>query len=247
MINNKYIQKGKQQLAILIDPDKSKSEVKLVELLGKINGLNPNFIFIGGSTVDVSDFKKCISIIKQHSSIPVIIFPGSHLQVDEQADGILFLSLISGRNPDFLIGHQIEAAPFIKQSNIEVIPTAYMLIDGGKMSSVAYVSQTTPIPSDQNVIAKNTAMAGELMGMKCVFMDAGSGAINPVPASMIKTVNQNIKVPLIIGGGLKSIEDIQNAFNAGADVVVVGNKIESDIDFLLDLKNINFAKTIHPI
>lgn len=247
MIGYKYIQKGKQQLAILIDPDKSKSEDKLIELLRKINSLNPNFIFVGGSTVDVADFKKCISIIKQHSSIPIIIFPGSHLQVDEQADGILFLSLISGRNPDFLIGHQIEAAPFIKQSNIDVIPTAYMLIDGGKMSSVAYVSQTTPIPADQNVIAKNTAVAGELMGMKCVFMDAGSGAINPVPTSMIKIVNQNISVPLIIGGGLKSIEDIQNAFNAGADVVVIGNKIEEDINFLLDLKNINFAKTNYPI
>jgi putative glycerol-1-phosphate prenyltransferase len=243
---NTYIQKGKKQLAILIDPDKSNNEKQLINLINKINILNPNFIFVGGSTVDVKDFKNCIHTIKINTQIPVIIFPGSHLQVDEQADGILFLSLISGRNPDFLIGHQIQAAPVIKQSNICVIPTAYMLIDGGKMSSVAYVSQTTPIPADQNIIAKNTAVAGELMGMQCVFMDAGSGAKNPVSSTMIKTVSENINVPLIIGGGIKTIKDVKKAYQSGADVVVIGNKIEEDINFLLDLKNLNFASTNNP-
>jgi len=238
---NNYIQKGEKQLAILIDPDKSKSTTQLIELIKKVNILQPNFIFVGGSTVDAKDFRSCIRTIKKNTQIPVIIFPGSHLQVDEKADGILFLSLISGRNPDFLIGHQIQAAPVIKQSNISVIPTAYLLVDGGKMSSVAYVSQTTPIPADQNVIAKNTALAGELMGMQCVFMDAGSGAKNPVPPTMIKTVSDNITIPLIIGGGIKTIEDVNKAYQSGADVVVIGNKIEEDINFLLDLKNLNFT------
>jgi putative glycerol-1-phosphate prenyltransferase len=243
---NKYIQKGKKQLAILIDPDKSKSTIQLIELIKRVNILNPNFIFVGGSTVDAKDFKTCINTIKINTQIPIIIFPGSYLQVDEQADAILFLSLISGRNPDFLIGHQIQAVPLIKQSNISVIPTAYMLIDGGKMSSVAYVSQTTPIPADQNIIAKNTAMAGELMGMQCVFMDAGSGAKKPVSSLMIKIVSEHINVPLIIGGGIKSIEDVNYAYQSGADVVVIGNKIEEDIDFLLDLKNLNYTSTNNP-
>ncbi len=238
---NQYIQKGKKQLAVLIDPDKSKNEIQLIDLIKKINILKPNYIFVGGSTVDVVNFKNCIQIIKSNTKTPVIIFPGSHLQVDEQADAILFLSLISGRNPDFLVGHQIEAASRLKQSKIDIIPTAYLLIDGGKMSSVAYVSQTTPIPADQNIIAKNTALAGELMGMKCVFMDAGSGAINPVSPKMIKTVSQTINLPLIIGGGLKTINDIELAYKAGADVVVIGNKIEEDINFILDLKNLTFA------
>ncbi|HIP36619.1 MAG TPA: geranylgeranylglyceryl/heptaprenylglyceryl phosphate synthase [Crocinitomix sp.] len=240
---NQYIQKGKKQLAILIDPDKEKSETKLLQLIHKVNILNPSFIFIGGSTVDVDDFKQCIKIIKNNSSIPLIIFPGSHLQIDKNADAILFLSLISGRNPDFLISHQIEAAPIIKSSNLKAIPTAYMLIDGGKTSSVAYVSQTSPIPSDQYVIAKNTAMAGELLGMQTIFMDAGSGAITPVPPKMIQAVASSTSLPLIIGGGLTSLEDINKAYNAGADVVVIGNKIETDINFLLDLKNINFVNT----
>jgi putative glycerol-1-phosphate prenyltransferase len=237
-----YIHKNFKQLAVLIDPDKTKDGDKLIDLIHKINLLKPHFIFVGGSTVDVKDFKKCMALIKQHSNIPVIIFPGSHLQIDEQADGILFLSLISGRNPDFLIGHQIQAAPFIKQTGMQVIPTAYMLIDGGKTSSVAYVSQTSPIPADQNIIAKNTALAGEMMGMKCVFMDAGSGALNPVPQNMIQTVKAGITIPLIVGGGLTTLEDITKAYKAGADVVVVGNKIEDDIDFLLDLKSLNLAK-----
>jgi len=237
LLNNKQ-----KQIAILIDPDKHNSESKLIDLIQKINLLNPAFIFIGGSTVNAVDFKFCFSILKQNTKIPLVIFPGSHVQIDEKADAILFLSLISGRNPDFLIGHQVESAHKLKQLDIEVIPTAYMLIDGGKNSSVAYVSQTSPIPSDQISIAVNTAIAGELMGMKTVFMDAGSGAITSVSLDMIKEVAQNICVPLIIGGGLKTIQDIENTLNAGANVAVIGNKIEENIDFLLDLMNLNQTK-----
>lgn len=233
---------GQKKLAILIDPDKNSSEATLISLIQKINLLNPCFIFIGGSTVDAIDFNTCISTIKKNCQIPIVIFPGSHVQINDKADAILFLSLISGRNPDFLIGHQVEAAPILKNLNLEVIPTAYMLIDGGKNSSVAYVSQTSPIPSDQLSIAINTAIAGELMGMQAIFMDAGSGALNPVSDKMIHSVKQNISIPLIIGGGLKSIEEVENALNAGADIAVIGNKIEENIDFLLDLMHIEYNK-----
>ena len=236
------LKNNQKQIAILIDPDKHSSEVKLLLLIKKINKLSPAFIFIGGSTVNVQDFKSCFSVLKENTTIPLVIFPGSHIQIDDKADAILFLSLISGRNPDFLIGHQVEAAHKIKQLDIEVIPTAYMLIDGGKNSSVAYVSQTSPIPSDQISIAINTAIAGELMGMKAVFMDAGSGAIDSISSEMINEVSRNISVPLIIGGGLKTIEDVENTLNAGATVAVIGNKIEENIDFLLDLMNLTFNK-----
>jgi len=235
---NQLLANGHKKIAILIDPDKNNSEDNLLPLIEKINSLNPALIFVGGSTVDGIDFKNCISILKANTNIPIVIFPGSHLQIDQQADAILFLSLISGRNPDFLIGHQVEAAPILKNLDLEVIPTAYMLIDGGKNSSVAYVSQTSPIPHDQNSIAINTAIAGELMGKKAVFMDAGSGAIQSVSQKMIADVKQNISVPLIIGGGLRSIEEVEAVLNAGADVAVIGNKIEESIDFLLDLMSI---------
>lgn len=236
------LKNNQKQIAILIDPDKHNSESKLLDLIQKINHLAPAFIFVGGSTVNAKDFKFCFSILKQNTTIPLVIFPGSHIQIDEKADAILFLSLISGRNPDFLIGHQIEAAHKIKQLDIEVIPTAYMLVDGGKNSSVAYVSQTSPIPADQISIAVNTAIAGELMGMKTVFMDAGSGAYNPISLHMINEVSKNITVPLIIGGGLKTIEDIENTLNAGADIAVIGNKIEENVDFLLDLMSITSSR-----
>lgn len=234
-ILNQFYSKGKK-LAILIDPEKSNSAVQLDPLLSKLKVLNPDFIFVGGSTVSEEEMDNCVSYLKANSTIPIIIFPGSYHQVHEKADGILFLSLISGRNPDYLIGHQIEAAPILKKMAIEVLPTGYILIDGNKNSSVAYVSQTTPIPNDQNSIAANTALAGEMLGLKSIFMDAGSGANVPVQAKMIREVKKNITVPLIIGGGIKSILEVETAFDAGADIVVIGNKIEEDIDFMLDLK-----------
>lgn len=225
----------RKKLAILVDPDKTNIEADIDKLLEKIELLRPAFIFIGGSTVDNEDFNRCITLFKSKTDIPVTIFPGSHHQIHPDADAILFLSLISGRNPDYLIGHQVESAHLLKRMEIEVIPTGYLLIDGGKNSSVSYVSQTTPIPSDQDNIAVKTAIAGELLGLNAIFLDAGSGAPNRVPDKMIRTVKNNIEIPLIIGGGMRSIEDVDAAFKSGADVVVVGNKIEEDIDFLLDL------------
>jgi len=232
---HEILRSDQKKLAVLIDPDKTNDFESLNALISKVSSLNPAFIFIGGSTVNTDDFKKSIDIIKKLTSIPVVIFPGDHNQIDKKADGILFLSLLSGRNPDYLIGHQVQSAHLLKKMDIEVIPTAYMLIDGGKNSSVAYVSQTRPIPNDQNSIAVHTAIAGELLGFQCVFMDAGSGAKNPVPFEMIKEVKDNIDIPLIIGGGIKSIEELDKAYSAGADLIVIGNKIEEDTDFLLDL------------
>lgn len=227
---------GHKKVAVLIDPDKMNREQELLPLIEKIEVLQPSFIFIGGSTVDPTDFETGLHVIKKHTNIPVIIFPGSSQQVSAQADGILFLSLISGRNPDFLIGHQVESAHAIKKMNIEVIPTGYLLIDGGKTSSVSYVSQTTPIPFDQTRIAVNTAIAGEMLGLKAIFMDAGSGANNTVSDQMIRAVKENTNVPLIIGGGIKTTAEMQRALGAGADLVVIGNRIEEDTDFLLDIK-----------
>jgi phosphoglycerol geranylgeranyltransferase len=226
---------GNRKLAVLIDPDKTKEEDQLTDLVERIKLVEPTFIFVGGSTVNAEDLSHCLRVIKSKTAIPVIIFPGSHQQVNELADGILFLSLLSGRNPDYLIGHQVESAHLIKKMDIESISTAYLLIDGGKSSSVAYVSQTSPIPSDQHSIAINTAIAGEMLGFNCLFMDAGSGALNPIPPEMIKAIRDNIDLPIIIGGGIKTSQELNTAFEAGADVVVIGNKIEEDTDFLLDL------------
>lgn len=226
---------SERKLAILIDPEKTNETDALEELIRKVKTLNPTFIFVGGSTVETSDLDKCISTIKSKTEVPVVIFPGSHDQINEQADAVLFLSLLSGRNPDYLIGHQVQSAHILKKMQIETISTAYLLIDGGKNSSVAYVSQTSPIPNDQTTIAVNTAVAGEMLGFKTVFLDAGSGAKDPVPEKMIQEVKRQISVPLIIGGGLRSLEQIENAYSAGADLVVIGNKIEEDTDFLLDL------------
>jgi phosphoglycerol geranylgeranyltransferase len=229
------IRRGQKQLAVLIDPDKNQDEKNLYQLLGKINALSPSFLFVGGSTVDPQTFSTCISRIKKRSHIPLIIFPGSHNQVHPEADGILFLSLLSGRNPDYLIGHHVESAHLLKKMNLEIIPTGYLLIDGGKNSSVQYVSQTTPIPADQDTIAIKTAIAGELLGMQTIFLDAGSGALNPVSSKMIREVKKNIDLPLIVGGGMRTLDQVNLAFESGADVVVIGNKIEEDVDFLVDL------------
>lgn len=228
-----------KKLAVLIDPDKNTDTLLLTKLLSKIQALNPSYLFVGGSKVDAETFSNCVDEIKANCTIPLVIFPGSHNQIHSKADGILFLSLISGRNPDYLIGHHVESAHLLKKMSLEIIPTGYLLIDGGKNSSVQYVSQTTPIPSDQYSIAVKTAIAGELMGMQTIFLDAGSGALFPVSSKMIYEVKKNIGLPLIVGGGIRTTEQVKTSFESGADVVVIGNKIEENIDFLLDLIHVN--------
>lgn len=233
----------KGQLALLIDPEKTNSIKDLTPLLEKVNFANIDLIFVGGSTVSRKELESCVEIIKSLSKIPVVIFPGSGNQLTDKADALLFLNLISGRNPDFLIGHQVACAEEVFNMNIEVIPTAYLLIDGGKMTSVAYVSQTTPIPRDQHSIAQKTAIAGFLMGQKLTFLDAGSGANQAVPAELVAAINNKIKTPIIVGGGVRDTNTIHNLASAGANVVVIGNKIEEDLDFLLDLAHYQKTKT----
>ncbi|MEY3236565.1 MAG: hypothetical protein RI883_666 [Bacteroidota bacterium] len=228
------IKSNQKAIAILIDPEKSDNGPLLLELLKKATFAGIDFLFIGGSTVTRAQFNVTVDFIKKHSSIPLIIFPGSASQISPKADGLLYLSLLSGRNPDYLIGHHIESAAELIEMDLEIIPTAYLLIDGGTQSSVAYVSQTTPIPRDKITIVKNTVIAGKLQGKKLVYLDAGSGAKYSVPVEIIASIN-HLGLPIIIGGGIKTIEQIQNCHNAGATIVVIGNKLEEDSDFLLDI------------
>lgn len=230
------ISRKKGQVAILIDPEKCVDTIKLTELLKKAQFTGVDYLFVGGSTVTRQEFMNCINFIKLNSSIPVVIFPGASHQISEKADALLYLSLISGRNPDFLIGHHVFSASEVYSMDIEVMPTAYILIEGGTNSSVAYVSQTTPIPGDKMSIIINTAKAGLLQGKKILYLDAGSGAKFHVPCEVIKEVNK-LNSPIIIGGGIRTLAQIEQIHLAGANVAVVGNKIEEDIDFLLDIKS----------
>jgi len=230
-IINKVNEK-KKQIAILFDPDKVEIDCecffKKIDLITKAN---VDLIFVGGSLIH-KNIEKLIVEIKKLTTIPVILFPGSIYQVSDKADAILFLSLISGRNPEFLIGNHVTSANFIRQSNLEVIPTGYLLIEGGKTSSVEYISNTKPIPRDKTDIAVATAIAGEMLGMKLIYLDAGSGALEIVPVEMICQVKVNINIPLIIGGGIRTKEDAQKIFEAGADIIVVGTAFENNIDIL---------------
>lgn len=229
-----HFKQSKKAIAVLIDPEKCDNGTRLLELLEKSAFAGVDYLFIGGSTVTRKEFSETVNYIKAHSSIPLIIFPGSSQQISEQADAILYLSLLSGRNPDFLIGHHVQSAAELFEMDIEIIPTAYLLIDGGTQSSVAYVSQTTPIPRDNSTIIRNTAIAGKLQGKQLLYLDAGSGARFSVPSERIKEL-QSIELPIIVGGGITTIEQIEELHQAGTNIVVIGNKLEQDTDFLLDI------------
>ncbi len=222
--------KGQKQLALLIDPDKTglDSLRKLIEL---VRLTPPDFILVGGSLIS-QNTDEIIKTLKNSVNTPVILFPGSSFQISSHADGILFLSLLSGRNPEFLISHHVSAAPLIKSSGMEVISTGYLLIDGGKVSSVEYMSNTKPIPSGKSDLAAATALAGEMMGMKMLYLEAGSGALNPVPYSLIEDVKAHIDIPVLVGGGLNSPRKVLTACKAGADIVVVGNAFENNPELL---------------
>jgi putative glycerol-1-phosphate prenyltransferase len=225
---------GKKKFAPLVDPDKfSPGEIRRIAESAEKAGVD--FLFYGGSLVMKKDHRKYINLLKKYCSAPVILFPGNQLMIPEEVDGLLLLSLISGRNAEMLIGKHVVAAPFLKTCRFEIFPTGYMLIENGHPTAVSYMSGTTPIPAYQDDIAMCTAVAGELLGLQLIYMDAGSGAENPVRLSMIKKVRQNIDVPLIIGGGIRTAKSAKEAAGAGADVIVVGNAIEKNLSLIPEL------------
>ena len=227
---------GKKLFAILIDPDKQSKE-ELKQIVEKAESAKVDLFFVGGSLLTNDSLDSCLETLKSSSDIPVILFPGNAMQVNDKADAILFLSLISGRNAEMLIGKQVITAPILKQSSLEVVPTGYILIDSGKPTTVSYMSNTTPIPHEKNAVAACTAMAGEMLGLKCIFMDGGSGALNPISEKMIASVRQSVDTPLIIGGGINSGKKAAANCEAGADIIVVGNAIEKDENLIEEIAN----------
>lgn len=232
---------GIKQFAVLVDPDKS-SDDSAKKLAKKAEEALVDYLFVGGSLLTNGNLNRCIKTLKKHCSIPVVIFPGNTMQIDKNADAILFLSLISGRNSELLIGKHVIAAPIIREQKLETISTGYMLIDGGNSTAVLYISNTLPIPADKNEIAACTAMAGEMLGMKMIFMDAGSGATKSVSEKMIESVRKNISLPLIIGGGIRTADKAVSICKSGADVIVVGNSIEKDQSLIPKI-----SKAVHAI
>jgi len=232
---------GKKQFAVLVDPDKA-DDAKSVELAKAAEDCGVDYIFVGGSLLTNGNLNNCIEKIKSNCKIPVVLFPGNTMQIDKRADAILLLSLISGRNPDLLIGKHVIAAPILKENNLETIATGYMLIESGNFTTVQYMSNTRPIPADKNEIAVCTAVAGEMLGLKTIYMDAGSGALNPISEKMIESVRKNVSLPVIIGGGIRTAEKAVATCKAGADVVVVGNAIEKDPGLLKTI-----AEAVHKL
>ncbi|HMN32872.1 MAG TPA: geranylgeranylglyceryl/heptaprenylglyceryl phosphate synthase [Chitinophagaceae bacterium] len=225
---------NKKGFAVLFDPDEL--EINKIENLADLcNESSVDYIFIGGSIMLSNHLDECIQKFKQHSSIPIILFPGSPSQISKYADALFYLSLISGRNPELLIGAHVVSAPFVKNSGLEIIPTGYMIIDGGSPTTVSYMSHSSPIPHDKKDIAVCTAMAGEMQGKKVIYMDAGSGAKNPISNEMIEAVSKNIDIPLIAGGGIKSASEAIVKCKAGADIIVVGNAIENETSLIKEL------------
>ncbi len=213
--------------AVLVDPD-SVTLQQVETVARQCNDANVDYVFMGGSLMVSNHLDQCIIRFKEHSKIPVLLFPGSPSQVSKEADALLYLSLLSGRNPELLIGAHVVSAPIVKESGLEIISTGYVVVDGGAPTTVSYMSHSAPIPADKNDIALCTAMAGEFQGKNIIYMDAGSGAKNPISEEMIKTVSSNISLPVVVGGGILTPEKAYNNCKAGADVIVVGNAIEKD-------------------
>jgi len=232
---------GKKSLAVLIDPDNTSGN-SLEPIIQLSLDAEVDYFFVGGSLVVSDHLDECILFIKKHCSIPVLLFPGSASQISKHANALLYLSLISGRNPELLIGQHVISAPFVKKSGLEIISTGYMVVDGGAPTTVSYISNATPIPADKADIAFCTAMAGEMLGMKLIYMDSGSGAKKAISEHMIAAVAQNIQVPLIVGGGIRDAEKAYLNCKAGADVIVVGNAIEKQPSLIKEM-----ATAIHSV
>jgi putative glycerol-1-phosphate prenyltransferase len=238
-ILNQARQQRKKLLALLIDPDTPNTE-ELKKLIAEANAAQVDLIFMGGSLLLKDALEQCVEQVKALTDIPVVLFPGSVMQVNDKADAILFLSLISGRNPDLLIGNQVIAAPYLKQLDLEILPTGYMLVESGQATTASYMSGSLPIPNHKPEIAACTAMAGEMLGLKLIYLDGGSGAQIPVTETMIKQVRQAVDAPIIVGGGIKTHEKAAANCKAGADVIVVGNATETNPGLLREM-----AEAVH--
>ena len=221
---------GRKLLAILLDPDKIELEL-VAQLAESINQSPATHIFVGGSIVEANIIDELIVRLKQKTELPIILFPGNPSQISNKADGILFLTLLSGRNPDYLIEHQVNAVPILKKTQLEVISTGYVLIESGTQTAVERVSKTDPLDRNNPEYVVQTAQAGEFIGNKLMYLEAGSGAKQAVPLEMIKKVSENIQIPLIVGGGIRSKQTIEAAYQAGADLVVIGTAFENDSNF----------------
>ncbi len=232
---------NKKSFAVLIDPDKVNDESMQVLITLAVEA-KVDYFFVGGSLVISNYLDECVQFIKKSCNIPVILFPGSPSQVSKYADALLYLSLISGRNAELLIGQHVVSAPIVKQSGLEIISTGYMVIDGGAPTTVSYISNATPLPADKNEIAMCTAMAGEMLGMKLIYMDAGSGAKKAISEAMIEKVASCINIPIIIGGGITTAEKAYLNCKAGADLIVVGNAIEKDAMLIKEI-----AAAVHSV
>jgi putative glycerol-1-phosphate prenyltransferase len=226
---------GDKSVALLLDPDKSMDQ-SLKAILETASGCKTDYIMAGGS-IAFRSIDNLIYTIKKHSNIPVVLFPGNLLQLSLEADIILLLSLISGRNPELLIGNHVIAAPYLKDVRKKLVPTGYILVNRGSITSVEYMSQTGAIPADKPEIVIATAMAGEMLGLGMIYLEAGSGALNHVPPDIIRAVKENINIPLVVGGGIRTGENVEDIFKAGADMVVLGNGCERNPDLLVEACN----------
>ena len=234
---NSLIKDSKKGLAVLIDPDDIDQE-GLIENLNLCLKHRVDFIFVGGSLVTTDNLHDVVTLAKSYTDIPCVLFPGNAIQIDASADGILFLSLISGRNPELLIGQHVVAAPVVKRSKLEVIPTGYMLVNSGKPTSASYISNSQPLPNDKPSLAASTALAGEMLGMRSIYLDAGSGADVPVSQRIIKAVKNVVNVPLLVGGGINDSMKARKALDAGADILVIGNGVQKNLSVIAEVSNV---------
>ena len=225
---------NKKSLAVLIDPDNLDFSL-LEHKIELAVSAGVDYFFLGGSLIADDCLDKALDIIKKNCKIPTVIFPGTVQQINKKADSILLLSLISGRNPETLIGNHVGAAPILKASGLEIISTGYMLVDSGRATTASYISNTLPIPHNKPQIAACTAMAGEMLGLKLMFLDGGSGALNPVSDKMVAVTRGAVDCPIIVGGGIKTAEKAKSLYDAGADIVVVGNAFEENADLILEI------------
>lgn len=229
------IQNNEKLLAVLIDPEKIEFST-ISNFFQKVNASIATHVFVGGSTVPENITEALVIEIKKYTQLPIILFPGDVSQLSDKADALLFLSLLSGRNPEYLISKQVASVSKLRHSNLEIIPTGYILIENGKETSVQKVTNTQPMCRTNIQKIVDTAKAGEFLGMKIMYLEAGSGALHPIPKEIISAVKQDLNIPLIVGGGIRNSEQLKSAYTSGANLVVIGTAFETDESFFDELK-----------